>query len=352
MTAEELKDYLHQYSLRKVVKKNKQNLPSPDLIRLPSSSYRNKQSYGKAMKRSIEALPSSPRKKAAVVSGLAEKVWLKIVDEVQKINHPNSVRKELHEIVKEFYFRPDISYTAPGMHDVMTIWDSDGKKKLWKYYLTMYLREAVIFEETIKSISFSLFCDLRPQNVLLLGNSPKDQCKCLTHENLFYKLSALGIEYSSDFWKDVLCDESPNSKCWLSQCENCKDGKKIQANDEYKYVDYKQWIEILVPKKKKDSDNKDNGDKEKVSKNLRIITERVERGVVLEKLKGDMTTILHHINTKKIQASEFNRDKTDPSKRVLQIDYAMAYTCEYQDEVQSALWGRGSVNLFTAALTH
>ena len=176
---------------------------------------------------------------------------------------------------------------------MMTIWDSDGKKKLRKYYL--YLREAhVIFKDTIKSISFSLFCDLRPRNVLLLGDSPKDQCKCLTHENLFYKLSALGIEYSSDFWKDVLCDDSPNSKCWLSQCENCKDGKKIQANDKYKYVDYKQWLEILVSKKKKDSDNEDNVEKEKFFKNLRIIGERVERGVVLEKLKDDMTTILHH----------------------------------------------------------
>ena len=92
-------------------------------------------------------------------------------------------------------------------------------------------------------------------------------------------------------------------------CENCKDEKKIQANDEYKYVDYKQWIEILVPKKKKDSDNEDNVDKETFSKNLRIISERVERGVVLEKLKGDMTTILHHINTKKTQASEIQQTK-------------------------------------------
>ena len=56
--------------------------------------------------------------------------------------------------------------------------------------------------------------------------------------------------------------------------------------------------------------------------------------------------------TKWIQASEFNQDKADPTKRVLQIDYAMAYTCEYQDEVQSALWGRGSVNLFTSAVSH
>ena len=36
--------------------------------------------------------------------------------------------------------------------------------------------------------------------------------------------------------------------------------------------------------------------------------------------------------------------------RVLQIDYAMAYQCENQQEVYGALWNRGSVNLFTSAL--
>lgn len=32
------------------------------------------------------------------------------------------------------------------------------------------------------------------------------------------------------------------------------------------------------------------------------------------------------------------------------MDFAMSYSCEYQNEVQSALWSRNSVNLFTMAL--
>ena len=28
----------------------------------------------------------------------------------------------------------------------------------------------------------------------------------------------------------------------------------------------------------------------------------------------------------------------------------MGYSCEYQNEIQSALWSRNSINLFTAAL--
>ena len=46
----------------------------------------------------------------------------------------------------------------------------------------------------------------------------------------------------------------------------------------------------------------------------------------------------------------FQNDTKDPTKRVLQIDYAEAYQCELQNEIMSALWTRGSVNLFTCAV--
>ena len=36
----------------------------------------------------------------------------------------------------------------------------------------------------------------------------------------------------------------------------------------------------------------------------------------------------------------------------MQIDYAMAYQCQQQSEVQSALWTRGSISLFTGAVYH
>ena len=55
---------------------------------------------------------------------------------------------------------------------------------------------------------------------------------------------------------------------------------------------------------------------------------------------------------KRIQAAEFQNDLKDESMRVLQIDYAMAYQCEMQDEIMGALWSRGSVNLFTCAIYH
>ena len=46
----------------------------------------------------------------------------------------------------------------------------------------------------------------------------------------------------------------------------------------------------------------------------------------------------------------FQNDIKDPTKRILQIDYAEAYQCELQNEIVSSLWTRGSVNLFTCAV--
>ena len=73
-------------------------------------------------------------------------------------------------------------------------------------------------------------------------------------------------------------------------------------------------------------------------------------GEVLQQLVNEWNVILTHINTKRIQAQEFEKDKKRENARVLQIDFAMNYSCECQTEKkQSALWSRASVTLFTAA---
>ena len=75
-------------------------------------------------------------------------------------------------------------------------------------------------------------------------------------------------------------------------------------------------------------------------------------GNVLDDFTECFEEIVNHVNAKRIQAQAFQDDVNDPNARVLQIDFSMAYQCKYQNEVQSALWTKGSVNLFTCALYH
>ena len=80
----------------------------------------------------------------------------------------------------------------PGKGDEMTIWTKNGKQKVRKHYLTMFLREAyaLYLDSCInedEKCSFSTFRNLRPKNIMLMGSSPSRECKCQIHENLFFK---------------------------------------------------------------------------------------------------------------------------------------------------------------------
>ena len=70
---------------------------------------------------------------------------------------------------------------------------------------------------------------------------------------------------------------------------------------------------------------------------------------LLERIRDDMYKTVSHVYTKRVQAEDF-KDERECGVRVLQMDFAMNYTCEYENEVQSALWSRESVMLFTAAI--
>ena len=104
----------------------------------------------------------------------------------------------------------------PGTGDEMTICTEEGRKRVWKYFLTMYLKEAYALylescEKDDDKCSFSTFCNFRPKNVLLPDESPKQQWKCQIHENFFLKLEAMGIYYEKDWWNTMLCNSTSNS---------------------------------------------------------------------------------------------------------------------------------------------
>ena len=228
----------------------------------------------------------------------------------------------------------------PGLKDEMTVWKNGKKQRLRKHYLTMFLREAyAVFRKIHPSmtIGFSTFCRLRTANVLLLKNTPKDQCKCKTHENFRMKLKALDSKFvqEGDCWNSIPCDASDlQSNCWTGACETCKEGKVLEAKLSSK-------IDLAQETKWYQWENDTN-------EVLRKQTKRGCYGELLELVLQSLPEAQEHTRVKRIQSDAFEMLKE--TNRILQIDFAMAYSCEYQDEIQSALWSRASVTLFTAAV--
>ena len=322
--------------------------------------YRTKQSFGKAVAKCRQSLPTSPRRRKAVIAGLASHIGLNLEGKLERnIKKMQGLSDETKECVKNFFFRPDISYTMPGMKDMMTIWSDGGKLKLRKHYLTMFLREAYYMyceqneRDSAHGLAYSTFCNLRPRNVLLLSSSPKDQCKCMTHENFFFKLEAMGITYYTNFWPEVLCSDELNSDCWLSACDECKHGKKLVPMKSLNtIVQYRQWERVVIETKDQPTQTAPQINANEKKRPLTILqcnTVLLYVGEVFEKFQKSFSNVCNHVNTKRIQADQFEKDKANCKARVLQLDFAMGYECEYQNEVQSALWSRSSVTLFTAA---
>ena len=56
--------------------------------------------------------------------------------------------------------------------------------------------------------------EIRPRNVLLMKDPPKDHCKCMIHENFMNVLKGSSVTYdSSKFSHMVLCDSPLIPSC-------------------------------------------------------------------------------------------------------------------------------------------
>ena len=200
----------------------------------------------------------------------------------------------------------------------MTIWTEAGKTKMRKYYLTMYLREMFAMfkaENQDCEIGFSLFASLRPINVLQLRNQYLDQCKCSVHENSYLLLNALGVNIDKiSFWQIVLCDnEDYTLSCWKGECNNCCNGKAIPFPNiiSNRIISYKEW-----------------GYNDQ--KRLALKTLESPFGEIKEKFCEQFPQFQKHVSIKQIMHDNFEQDKKDSKCHLLQVDFAMAYSCEYQ----------------------
>ena len=69
----------------------------------------------------------------------------------------------------------------------------------------------------------------------------------------------------------------------------------------------------------------------------------------LESLVSEWDTVLIHLNIKLLKSAQCQADMEIPNLHILQTDFAISYYCEYQNEIQSALWSHQKFMLFIVA---
>ena len=190
--------------------------------------YKTPQSLGKAVKNVSRQLPSSPRKRKAVISKIVETTKLTF-NKPKDPNGNNQMPATTIEEVKEFYFRDSISRQSPGRKDFVISRNNGKKSKLQKRYLIWSLKKTFgMFqqEHPHTKIGLSKFCSLRPVNILLKSSTPREVCLCRYHDNIKMLCVTLSEEipsfpsYSRSFVDNLVCD-SNKEECMTGKCQKC-----------------------------------------------------------------------------------------------------------------------------------
>jgi hypothetical protein len=311
-----------------------------------SSSYKCRQSFGKAIKRVTQSLPKDPSKRVDVIHHIAQ-----VLNVIPKTTHQHkreqrSLPVELKQAVIKFYNRDDISYQMPGKRDCITVKDDHGKritlqKRILLYSVCethqLFLAESI---NTNSSLSITSFRDLRPLNILVQSHMSHRSCLCAHHENVFLLLKPLSkcircpdLNTLQTFSSTLVCNEN-GEKCMFSLCPLCANNfnDKIEKNviDLNKQIQWYQWVF-------------DDG-----YANKKEFNGTVEQ--CLTCLKEKVKPFLSHVFIKRQQASYFEQMKliADDETICLQLDYSENFRMNVQDAIQGAYYSNNSVSLFTS----
>jgi len=116
-----------------------------------------------------------------------------------------------------------------------------------------------------------------------------------------------------------------------SSCGTCCDVQKVAASIKRS----QQYCTFIIHRKKSYMERK---------KFWMVVSRKCCACELLEHVTGGFPDLQQRMHVQQIQERLFEVDKK--TAWVVQIDFAMAYQCEYQDETQS----RESITLFTAAM--
>ena len=335
---------------------------SPRSTMKRKTGFRAKPALYKAVRRLMSHTPTSPSKKKGAVCELAKQCGLVVVtpkssgatepsSSTSTPRSKNAITQEVKDLVKDFFFQSNIVYTAPGLKDEMVHWEAGKKVKLRKYYLELTLKEALgVFKEQHPSVKIgsTRFRELKPPNVLLMSKAPSDQCRCIYHENYRLQLKPLTVIVDKTFWQKVLCDsDNLTSECWKGTCDSCGEGQLLSSiiaesniMDDSQQISWYQWVVSETTTKS--------------GKEVKRTTKELRNGCVAElkeMVENSWLFYLKHVRTKRVMSAEFQKDLMTENLLILQVDFAQDYnTKDNSKEVQSAIYGRQNIAIFTAAI--
>ena len=241
--------------------------------------------------------------------------------------------------ISQFYVRDDISRTTAGKKETIT----RNKVKMQKRFVwdtLENLHRKFMAENPNTSVSYSLFCRLRPFWVLLPDLKSRDTCLCKLHENLSLmadKLFKMHLVPSANLEKLLTkcCCSTTSKNCMYRSCSVCKDMHVSLTSDVdlKEPVAYKQWM-VSTEKKFRHGETifVKLTSKEHVLEPLEIFM--IKFNEMMTKFKKHFFNICHQF----LQYRYLKGSLSD-EECMIHIDFSENFTCKYFKEIQSVHFG-------------
>ncbi|CAG9800519.1 unnamed protein product [Chironomus riparius] len=316
----------------------------------PDVGFKSQKGLKKAVKKIQNSLPKTKQKAVEAIKVVAQDLDLEVKIRKTETKTTNGRKnfQQTSDLVKVFYESDDISRQMPGKKDTITVkLDGGIKEVLQKRSMLMTVDRAYEqFKETNPEIdvSRSKFYQLKPPNILLISEIPKDVCLCCYCENFNFLYMALrpfflleDIGNLKDFLGKFSC--SDDYECAASLCYNCQDYESMLDQCLIPFSDNKsiKWFKWV--------------------KDGNFYQKELLRGMVLsdavEAFAKTFKYYKQHVYLIKAQYRAIStlKKETDHTKAVIQMDYSENFTTFSQKEIQAAHFNRRQISLFTAIAT-
>lgn len=264
----------------------------------------------------------------------------------------DTIDSAIVKLVAEFFEEDCNSRLCPGKKDSIT----KGKIKKQKRLLQDTMKD--LHNKFIKtkeiSLSYAMFCRLRPFWVVAPNIHQRETCLCITHANMDLTLTSLKQVNIIDFSNyqgmlNFLCCDRFNEECLMRVCINCKKRSIYYYEfDNTVLIKYYSWqciTENIIDTKTKKS--------RRVRKYAKIGTDCNPKDIVM-KLEDNLKIFLKHEANIVHQYKTIKnlKDNLTEKDAVIHMDFSENYNTKYTAEIQAFNFGgsRTQISLHTVVL--
>ena len=264
-----------------------------------------------------------------------------------------SARRRLSSTLSKFYCRDDNSRTTTGTRDTVSRCGVKAQRRLLLDSLGRLFKRFKT-ENPWCSISYSLFCSMRPFFIVSPTNVDRETCLCKTHENSrmiidkLHQTKHLPQSVSTvDACVDAAVCAEPGRHCYERTCNACKENMKFpESNDLQDTVEWQQWMLVK---------------EDRCIKGKNVVVSRCVKqthsGTYLElrqKFEVMLPKLCWHIMVMRHQFQQYRAIKEKDTCTMI-VDFSENFTCGHNRAIQSSHFGASNkqVTLHTGvAYTH